>query len=101
MTRLWRCEMAQLHSALAQVMRKASIFDLNEAWSQGFPDLTPEELRRYGFFAENAGLLTEECAPYTARTKGRSCSDFSHCKPHAKVAKSYYVNGYNFPPTEM
>lgn len=39
----------------------------------------------HGFFAENAGLLTEECAPYTARTKGHSCSDYSHCKPYAKV----------------
>lgn len=55
----------------------------------------------HGFFAENAGLLTEECAPYTARTKGHSCSDYSHCKPYAKVTKSYYVNGYNYPPTEM
>lgn len=53
------------------------------------------------FFAENAGLITEECAPYTARTKGRSCSSYKHCKPYAKVTKSYYVNGYNFSPTEM
>jgi len=38
----------------ATMLPYAVIFDLNEAWSQGFPDLTPEELRRYGFFAENA-----------------------------------------------
>lgn len=55
----------------------------------------------HGFFAENAGLLTEDCAPYTARTKGHSCADYSHCKPYARVMKSYYVNGYNFAPTEM
>ena len=39
----------------------AVIFDLNEAWSQGFPDLTPEELRRYGFFAENAYIWSIWC----------------------------------------
>lgn len=55
----------------------------------------------HGFFAENAGILTEECAPYKARTKNHKCSDYAHCKPHVKVTRSYYVNGYNFAPTEM
>ena len=55
----------------------------------------------HGFFAENAGLVTEKCAPYTARTKGHKCSDYKDCKPYARVTKSYYVNGYNFSPTEM
>jgi len=55
----------------------------------------------HGFFAEKAGLVTEECAPYSARTKGRSCAQYKNCKPYAKVTKSYYVNGYNFSPTEM
>ena len=27
-----------------------------------------------GFFAENAGLVADDCAPYQARTKGQSCS---------------------------
>lgn len=27
----------------------------------------------HGFLAEKGGLLTEECAPYKARTKGHSC----------------------------
>jgi len=29
-----------------------------------------------GFFAENGYLVEESCAPYTGRTKGRSCGDF-------------------------
>lgn len=30
-----------------------------------------------GFLAENGHLVTEECAPYTARTKGHSCAQYS------------------------
>ena len=55
----------------------------------------------HGFFAENAGIMTEECVPYKGRTKGHSCAEYKNCKPYAKVTKSYYVNGYNFSPTEM
>ena len=42
-----------------------------------------------GFFAENAGLVAEDCAPYKASTKGSSCSEFSKCPSVAKVTKSY------------
>ena len=55
----------------------------------------------HGFLAENGGLLTEQCAPYFARTKGHSCSAYKDCPVHAKITKSYYVNGYNFSPDEM
>ena len=54
-----------------------------------------------GFFAEQGGIPTEQCAPYSAKTKGSKCSNFAHCEPHTKIARSYYVNGYNFDPTEM
>ena len=53
----------------------------------------------HGFFAENANLVAEKCAPYQATSKEWSCGDFKHCKPVAKVNKSYYVGGYNFKPT--
>lgn len=54
-----------------------------------------------GFFAEQGGIPTEKCAPYTAKTKGARCSDFKSCEPHTLIKSSYYVNGYNFDPTEM
>jgi len=53
----------------------------------------------HGIFAENANLISEKCAPYQATTAKWSCGDFKHCKPIAKVNKSYYVGGYNFKPT--
>lgn len=54
-----------------------------------------------GFFAEQGGIPTEKCAPYQARTKGQKCSAFKNCKPHTKILNSYYLNGYNFDPTEL
>ena len=54
-----------------------------------------------GFFAEQGGIPTEKCAPYSAKTKNISCADFSQCKPHTRITNSYYVNGYNFDPTEL
>jgi len=32
-----------------------------------------------GFLAEQGHMTTEECAPYTARTKGSKCSDYQKC----------------------
>jgi hypothetical protein len=54
-----------------------------------------------GFFAEHASLISEECAPYKARTKGMSCSQYKNCPEVAKINKSYYVGpeGYNSEPT--
>jgi len=48
-----------------------------------------------GFFAENGGLVAEDCAPYQARTKGDKCSNYAKCPSVAKVSKSYYVGGYH------
>lgn len=55
----------------------------------------------HGFLAENGHLVKEECAPYTAKTKGDSCENYSQCPGYATVNESYYVGGYNFPPTEQ
>ena len=38
----------------ATMLPYAVIFDLNEAWGSAFPDLTQDQLREYGFFAQNA-----------------------------------------------
>ena len=47
-----------------------------------------------GLYAENAHLVTNECAPYTG-TSTDSCGRFESCQPHSKVAKSYFVGkGY-------
>lgn len=42
-----------------------------------------------GFFAENAGITTEECAPYEMQTKNLPCASFANCAPVAKVSKTY------------
>jgi len=52
-----------------------------------------------GFFAETGGLVSEECAPYKAKTKDETCSSHKDCPIVAKINKSYYVNGYNTSPT--
>ena len=54
----------------------------------------------HGFLAEHGHLVTEKCAPYKGKTKGHKCSDYERCPGYAKIKKSYYVNDYNFPPTE-
>jgi hypothetical protein len=52
-----------------------------------------------GFFAENADLVSESCAPYKARTKNDNCSNYKGCEPIARVKQSYYLNDYNYSPT--
>ena len=52
-----------------------------------------------GYFAENANLVSEKCAPYKARTKNDKCAHYSQCEPVARIKKSYYLNDYNFNPT--
>lgn len=44
-----------------------------------------------GFLAENGGVVSEECAPYKATTKGQQCSKFSSCPSIAKVKRSYQL----------
>ena len=51
-----------------------------------------------GYFAEQAYLTSESCAPYKARTKGDKCSNYKKCPAFANVESSYYINGYNFDP---
>ena len=52
-----------------------------------------------GFLAENGHITTEDCAPYTARTKNHNCAQYEKCPKHAKVTKSEYLAGYNYNPS--
>jgi len=45
------------------------------------------------YFYEHAHLVGEQCAPYSATTKGSSCSKFASCPPVAKILKTEYVGG--------
>lgn len=48
-----------------------------------------------GFFAENGGLVSENCAPYQATTKGLSCANFASCPVLARVKNSYILKNPN------
>jgi len=61
---------------------------MNEGCDGGWPLF-------HGMFAENAALVTEDCAPYKAKTKGDSCTNYSECKGFAKIDNTYFVGkGY-------
>ena len=46
-------------------------------------------------FAENNYLVSEMCAPYEHKTKGKQCSNYEKCKPIAKVKNTKVVgDGY-------
>lgn len=61
---------------------------LNEGCEGGLPNFA-------AMFAENAYLVSEECAPYKANTKYQPCSSFSACKPEARISRSYDIgDGY-------
>lgn len=47
----------------------------------------------HAYFAQNGHLVSEECAPYQASTKGVSCAQYQGCKPEARVQRSYDVGG--------
>lgn len=47
----------------------------------------------HSFFAEMGHLVTEECAPYAALTKGQKCKTYSDCPGVAKVSRTYDVGG--------
>lgn len=47
----------------------------------------------HALFTQNAHLVSEECAPYKASTKGDMCSNYRSCKPEARVLRSYDVGG--------
>jgi hypothetical protein len=38
-------------------------------------------------------VVSEECAPYLAKTKGVSCGQYSKCSTEAKIGKSYFIGG--------
>ena len=59
---------------------------MNEGCEGGWPHFNV-------FLAENGSLVSEECAPYHATTKGLECSHFQGCPPIAKVLKTNYVGG--------
>ena len=44
-----------------------------------------------GFWAENAGLVEESCAPYKAESSISHCSMFKDCKEVARVSKTYHI----------
>lgn len=61
---------------------------MNEGCDGGWPFF-------HGFLAENGHLVTEECAPYKAKTKGDKCSNYQSCEPHSKIQNTYFVGkGY-------
>jgi len=61
---------------------------MNEGCDGGWPFF-------HGFMAENGHLVTEECAPYTGKTKGDSCSNYQQCEPHSKIDNTYFIGkGY-------
>jgi len=59
---------------------------MNEGCEGGWPHFNV-------FLAENGSLVSEECAPYKATTKGDQCSNYKKCEPIAKIKQSYLVGG--------
>jgi cathepsin C len=47
----------------------------------------------HGYLAENGHMVSEQCAPYLAKTKGQKCGDYAHCPPIARVHESYFIGG--------
>ena len=42
----------------------------------------------HGYFLENGGLVSDECAPYRPKEKPL-CSKYADCKPVARIKRSY------------
>lgn len=59
---------------------------MTEGCQGGWPHLN-------GFYMEQAYMVTDQCAPYQAKTKGVTCKSFEKCAPQAKVIKTRYVGG--------
>ena len=38
-------------------------------------------------------MVSEDCAPYFATTKGHSCGNYAQCQPKAKIQNTKYVGG--------
>ena len=52
-----------------------------------------------GLFGERAGLVSEECAPYLAKTQSTTCASYKDCPIVAKIQKSYFLAEYSGKPT--
>jgi len=59
---------------------------MNEGCDGGWPHFNI-------ILAENANLVSEQCAPYKQVTKGDQCHRYEQCAPKAKIAESYQVGG--------
>jgi cathepsin C len=61
---------------------------MNEGCDGGWPFF-------HGFLGENGYMVTEECAPYQAKTLNDACGNYAQCEPHSKIGSSYFVGrGY-------
>lgn len=47
----------------------------------------------HGYMAENGHMVSEQCAPYRAMTKGIACGDYKGCNTEAKISKTYFIGG--------
>ena len=47
----------------------------------------------HGYLTENGAMVTEQCAPYQAKTKGYTCAKHKDCKAASKVKESYFIGG--------
>jgi len=65
-----------------------------EGCAGGWPHLN-------AYFMEHAHMVTEECAPYFASTKGHSCSAYAQCQPKAKIKSTHFVGGGFAQVSEM
>ena len=48
-----------------------------------------------GFFAENAALVEESCAPYKTESNKNECAKYSGCREIARVSRTYKLNPSN------
>lgn len=47
----------------------------------------------HGYLAENGYMVSEQCAPYLAKTKGEKCGKYRKCQPISNVMESYFIGG--------
>ena len=59
---------------------------MNEGCEGGWPHTN-------GYFMEHGYMVDEKCAPYQAKTKGKTCGEFKKCNPVAKVLSTKFIGG--------
>jgi len=57
---------------------------MNEGCEGGWPHMN-------SYFMERGYMVTDECAPYKAMTKGQSCANYANCQPMAKILNTQFV----------